>query len=342
MSADSFSMQQPKFAEMLRVEIEGDRMQQANKGNALRSVMNTTLHKRPIHVGIQWHYLIMCLPGVLWMIFFQIVPMFGIVIGFENYNPGLGPFRSPWVGLSNFEYLFSLSDSTRVIRNTVIIAVGKIVFNLVIPLTFALLLNEVQNLRYKKMVQTAVYLPHFLSWVILASIVLNVFGLNGVINKMTGFFGAEPVIWFSESGYFRQLIIGTDVWKEFGFNAVIFLAALAGIDPNYYEAAAIDGCSKWRSVWKITLPSLAPTIVVVGVLGLSNVLNAGFDQVFNLYNPMVYSTGDILDTWVYRIGLVNLQFSLATTAGVFKSVISFGLIVVSYWSAHKFANYRLF
>ena len=138
------------------------------------------------------------------------------------------------------------------------------------------------------------------------------------------------------------MVIGTDVWKEFGFNAVIFLAALTGIDPNLYEAASIDGCGKFRSVFYITLPGIMPTIVLVGVLGLSNVLNAGFDQVFNLYNPMVYSTGDILDTWVYRIGLVNLQFSLATTAGLFKSVISFVMIVLSYTAAYKFADYKVF
>lgn len=293
-------------------------------------------------LAAQKHYYIMALPGVLWMIFFNFVPMFGIVMAFQNFNPGKGYFGSKWVGMQNFRYLFMMADSKRVIVNTLIIACSKIIFNLIIPLAFALMLNEVRNMRYKKLVQTAVYLPHFLSWVILSSVVLNVFGLNGVVNKITGLFGAEPVIWFSESGYFRQLVVATDVWKEFGFNAVIFLAALSGVDPTFYEAAAIDGCSKWKSVWKITIPCIASTIVVVGVLGLSNVLNAGFDQVYNLYNPMVYATGDILDTWVYRIGLVNLQFSLATTAGLFKSVISFFMIVVSYIMAYKFAHYKIF
>lgn len=284
----------------------------------------------------------MTLPGLLWMIFFNFVPMGGIVMAFQNFNPGKGFLGSKWVGLNNFRYLFMMRDSTRVITNTLIIASSKVIFNLIVPLIFALMLNEVRNLKYKKAVQTAVYLPHFLSWVILSSVVLNIFGLNGVVNQVLSLFGVEPVIWFSESIYFRQLIVGTEVWKEFGFNAVVFLAALAGIDPTFYEAAAIDGCSKWRSVWKITLPCIASTIVVVGVLGLSNVLNAGFDQVYNLYNPMVYSTGDILDTWVYRIGLVNLQFSLATTAGLFKSVVSFVMIVTSYVLAYKLADYRIF
>ena len=284
----------------------------------------------------------MVVPGLLWLFFFNLVPLSGIIIAFEDYVPGLGPWRSEFNGLENFEYLFSMADAKRVIVNTIVIACSKVVLNLVVPLLFALLLNEVKNLRYKKFIQTAVYLPHFLSWVILASVILNIFGLDGIVNKIGGLFGAEPVIWFSESSYFRQLIVGTDVWKEFGFNAVIFLAALTGIDPNLYEAASIDGCSKFRSVFYITLPGIMPTIVLVGVLGLSNVLNAGFDQVFNLYNPMVYSTGDILDTWVYRIGLVNLQFSLATTAGLFKSVISFVMIVLSYTAAYKFADYKVF
>ena len=284
----------------------------------------------------------MVVPGLLWLLFFNLVPLSGIIIAFEDYVPGLGPWRSEFNGLENFEYLFSMADAKRVIVNTIVIACSKVVLNLVVPLLFALLLNEVKNLRYKKFIQTAVYLPHFLSWVILASVILNIFGLDGIVNKIGGLFGAEPVIWFSESSYFRQLVIGTDVWKEFGFNAVIFLAALTGIDPNLYEAASIDGCGKFRSVFYITLPGIMPTIVLVGVLGLSNVLNAGFDQVFNLYNPMVYSTGDILDTWVYRIGLVNLQFSLATTAGLFKSLISFVMIVLSYTAAYKFADYKDF
>ena len=284
----------------------------------------------------------MCVPGVLWMIFFNIVPMFGIVMAFQKFNPSKGLFGSPWVGLKNFQYLFMMSDSTRVIANTLLIATSKVVLNLIIPLIFALMLNEVRSLRYKKAIQTAVYLPHFLSWIILSSVVLNLFSLNGVVNKVLGVLNVEPVIWFGESAYFRQLVVFTDVWKEFGFNAVSFLAALASVDPTYYEAAAIDGCSKWRSIFKITLPCIASTVVVVGVLGLSNVLNAGFDQVYNLYNPMVYATGDILDTWVYRMGLVNLQFSLATTAGLLKSVVSFVLIVTSYALAYKLADYRVF
>ena len=290
----------------------------------------------------QINYYLMSAPGMLWLILFSIVPMFGVVMAFQDFNPGLGIFRSHFIGLENFEYLFSMKESMRVIRNTLIIAGCKIVLNLLIPLTFALLLNEIRSDHYKRTIQTIAYLPHFLSWVILASIIINIFGYDGIANKIAGIFGAEARIWMGESTTFRALVIGTDVWKEFGFNAVIYLAALTGINPQLYEAAAIDGASKWKATWRITIPGLMNTVVLLLVLSLGNILNAGFDQVYNMYNPMVYSTGDIIDTWVYRIGLFKLQFSLATTAGLFKSVISFLLISVSYLLAYRYADYTIF
>ncbi|MDR2071067.1 MAG: ABC transporter permease subunit [Treponema sp.] len=292
--------------------------------------------------ALQFHYSLMVLPGFLWLFLFSIVPMYGIVMAFQDFNPSRGFFRSRWTGLDNFEYLFMLGDSKQVIINTLIIAVGKMALNLLVPLIFALLLNEIRLQGYKKFIQTIVYLPHFISWVILASVVLNIFGYRGVINNITAFFGAVPKVWMTDASIFRQVVIGTEVWKEFGYNAVIFLAALTGINPNLYEAAAIDGAGRLRSTWHVTLPGLSSTIVVLGVLGLGNVLNAGFDQIYNLYNPMVYSTGDIIDTWVYRMGLINLQFSLATAAGLLKSVVSFVLIVNAWVMAYKFADYRVF
>ena len=294
------------------------------------------------HTVLQVHYGIMILPGLLWLALFSIVPMYGIVMAFQDFNPGRGFFRSRWTGLENFKYLFMLGDSVQVIVNTLVIAVGKMVLNLLVPLVFALLLNEVRLRTFKKLVQTIVYLPHFISWVVLASVVLNIFGYQGVINSITGFFGADPKVWMTDASIFRQIVIGTEVWKEFGYNAVIFLAALTGINPNLYEAASIDGAGRLRSTWHVTLPGITSTIVVLGVLGLGNVLNAGFDQIYNLYNPLVYSTGDIIDTWVYRMGLINLQFSLATAAGLLKSAVSFVLIVSSYLAAYKFADYKVF
>lgn len=291
---------------------------------------------------LQLHYGLMALPGLVWLLLFSIVPMYGIFIAFQDYNPISGVRGSQWVGLENFKYLLLIGDSKQVLINTLIIAVGKMILMLVVPLIFALLLNEVRIKNYKKTVQTIVYLPHFISWVILASVLLNLFAYQGPINNLFSLFGAKPKVWLSDASIFRPFLIWTEVWKEFGFSAVIFLAALTGINPNLYEAAAIDGAGKLSSAWHITLPGIVTTIVVVGVLGLGNILNAGFDQIFNLYNPMVYSTGDVIDTMVYRIGIVNLQFSLATAAGLFKSVISFILIVSSYAMAYKFANYKIF
>ncbi|WP_201007164.1 ABC transporter permease [Paenibacillus glycanilyticus] len=293
-------------------------------------------------LGHQKHYYLMLLPGMVWLVMFSIVPMFGILMAFQNYNPGSGLFKSEWVGLENFKYMFQLNDSKTVIRNTLIIAVGKIVLNLIVPLVFAILLNELRNLRYKKLVQTVVYLPHFLSWVIMSTIVIGIFGYYGVVNTVFGYFGADPKLFMADAGIFRQLIVGTDVWKEFGYNAIIYLAALTGVNPNLYEAAAIDGANRWQLIRHVTLPALTTTVVLLGVLSLGNVLNANFDQVYNLYNPLVYSTGDVLDTWVYRLGLQNLQFSLATAAGLFKSVISFVLIYISYRLAYRYADYTIF
>lgn len=297
------------------------------------------------HLGLSnsFHYTLMVLPGYIWLFMFSIVPMVGIVMAFQDYNPSKGWFGSPWVGLKWFKYLTVIPDAKRALVNTLIIAIAKVILNIIIPLVFALLLNEVKNMKFKKTVQTIVYLPHFVSWVILANIITNILGANGIFNTVRSAMGAtDTVLPMTMSGIFRQLLIGTDVWKEFGYNAVIYLAALTGISPSLYEAAAIDGASRWKRVWHITIPGLVPTIVLLTTLAMGNVLNAGFDQVFNMYNQLVIETGDIIDTYVYRIGITNMQFSLATAAGLFKSVVSFVLVVTSYVCAYKFADYKIF
>ncbi|WP_028609318.1 ABC transporter permease [Paenibacillus harenae] len=288
------------------------------------------------------HYYLMLLPGLIWLVLFNIVPMSGIVMAFQDFNPGAGIWKSEWIGLENFEYMFVLSDSKTVLFNTIYIAILKIIGNLIVPLVFALMLNELRLQIVKRWVQTIVYLPHFLSWVILSGILLDVFAFKGPINSVLGVFGVEPVLFFARADLFPYIIVGSDVWKEFGFNTIIYLAALTSINPALYEAAAIDGATRMKRLWHVTLPGITTTIVLLAVLSLGNVLNAGFDQIFNLYNPLVYSSGDIIDTWVYRAGLLNLQFSLATAMGLLKSVVSFILIVVSYLLASKFANYRIF
>lgn len=290
----------------------------------------------------QTNYWIMCLPALLWLLFFHLYPMLGNWIAFVDYSPRAGIFGSEFVGLQHFKYLFSLKDVRSVIANTIIISVAKIVLNLVVPLIFALMLNEIKNVGFKKFVQTVVYLPHFISWVVLASILSKIFGYTGVYNYVMGLFGVEPRVLMANSTFFRWFIILGEVWKECGFNAIIYLAALTGINQNLYEAAAIDGANRWQSIRSITLPSLKPTVVLLATLAMGSIFNAGFDQIFNLYNPMVYGVADIIDTWVYRIGLVNMNYALGTCVGLFKSAISMTLLVISYALAYKFADYRIF
>lgn len=287
-------------------------------------------------------YALMVIPGYLWLLLFSIVPMFGIIMAFQDYNPGLGFFHSPWVGLSNFRYMFSLSDSWSIMYNTVFIATGKVVLNLIFPLIFALLLNELRIRRMKRLVQSVTYMPYFLSWVILAGILADILGYNGPFNMIRSSLGLPKTMLFGNAKSFPWLLIFSDVWKTFGFNAIIYLAALTGISPNLYEAAAIDGAGRWSRLYHITLPGIAVTVMMLMTLGLGNVLNAGFDQVFNMYNKLVYSTGDIIDTWVYRTGLISLRFSLASAVGLLKSVVGFVLVALGYILADRFAGYRIF
>ncbi|MEN4012393.1 MAG: ABC transporter permease subunit [Chloroflexota bacterium] len=288
-----------------------------------------------------WYYL-MILPGVALLIAFTFVPLFYSVIAFQRFNPALGIQNSPWVGLDNFLFLFQIPDARRVFTNTLFIATMKIILMLFVAVVFALLLNEVRYARIKRSIQTMVYLPHFLSWVILAGILRTILAREGLMNDFLGMFGLEPIHFLGRPAVFPWVIILSDVWKGFGFEAIIYLAALTAIDPTLYEVADLDGANRFQKMWYISLPSITPTIVLVASLSIGNVLNAGFDQIFNLYSPIVYSTGDVIDTYVYRIGLIQGQYSIGTAVGLFKTVISLILIAISYWAASKFANYRIF
>lgn len=287
---------------------------------------------------------LMLLPGMLVLFVYSILPMFGIVIAFQDFIPAIGVFKSEWVGLENFKYMFLLPDTFNILSNTLIISVSKIVLNLVFAILFAILLNEVRSLHFKKAVQTIAYLPHFLSWVILATIFRDVLDPSGIINNalMALHVIKDPIIFLGDNNWFQSVIIASDVWKEFGYSAIIFIAALAGINQELYEAAEIDGAGRLRRIWNITLPSIRVTVALVATLNIANIFSAGFDQIFNLYSPIVYRTGDVIDTYVYRMGFNDAQYSLATAVGVMKSIISFALIVTSNKLAEKFANYRIF
>ncbi|MFC5404305.1 ABC transporter permease [Cohnella soli] len=285
----------------------------------------------------------MLLPTVLLLIAFSYVPMAGIAIAFQHFYPGHNFFSSPWVGWENFRYMLQLPGTMQVLYNTLFIAVMKISANLVVPITMALLLNEVRKMWFKRSVQTLVYLPYFISWVLLGGILVDILSpSHGIVNQLIKSVGLPSVYFLGDNHWFPFTLVATNTWKEFGFNTIVFLAALTGINPSLYEAACIDGASRWKMTLKITLPGLLPIIILLTTLSLGNVLNAGFDQVFNLYNASVYESGDIIDTMVYRIGLGDAQYSVATAVGLFKSVVSFILISVSYLLAYRFANYRIF
>jgi len=286
----------------------------------------------------------MLLPGMTFLLIYSIMPFFGNIIAFQNFNPARGFFGSPWVGLEHFRFMMILPDVNRVFLNSLIIASGRLIFTMVFSILFAILVHEMFGIIFKRAVQSICFLPHFLSWVILANVFRNVLDETGIINLSLMAIGIleEPVIWLGNNSTFRPIIIATGVWKDFGFGAIIFIAALSGINPELYESADIDGAGRLKKIWHVTLPGMLVTIVLVATLNLAQILNAGFDQIFNMYSPVVYRTGDIIDTYVVRTSFINAQFSFAAAVGLLRSVISFILIIISYALASKFANYRIF
>ncbi len=287
---------------------------------------------------------LMMLPSVVLVFIFSYIPLYGLTIAFKKFNPARGLFGdNPWCGLDNFKYIFSIPDIDRVFMNTVIIAVAKIVLGTVVSIGVALLLNECRNRFVKRSVQTFIYFPYFISWIILGGIMQDILSpSDGIINQIIMALGFEPVYFLGDNNVFQGTLIWSDVWRNFGYNSIVYLAAITGIDPALYEAAAIDGAGRWKQTLYITLPGMSTIIILMCILNLGNVLNAGFDQVFNLYSVQVYESGDIIDTLVYRIGLLQAQFGPSTAVGLLKSVISFVLISVAYLVAWKKYDYKIF
>lgn len=288
-----------------------------------------------------WPLYVMIVPGVVFVLLFRYYPMYGIVIAFQDFSPAKGFANSPWIGWENFEFFFSLPDFGRTFGNTLIIAIAKIVADQIGAIILALLLNEARVLLFRRSIQTLIYLPYFLSWIVLGGVLLDVLAPHGILNQAIGNIGVEPQLFLGSNSWFRGTIILSGFWKNVGFSTIIYLAALTAINPVLHEAAAIDGAGRLRRIWHITLPGIRPTIVLLAALSLGDVLEAGFEQILTLYSPAVYRTGDIIDTYVYRVGLVSAQYSLAGAVGLFKSFIGFFLIVLSYWLADRYAGYRI-
>lgn len=288
-------------------------------------------------------YHLLLLPGVILVLIYQYVPMAGIVLAFKQFSPSKGMFGSSWIGWDHFRYMLDMPNIYQVLWNTILISAMKIVALAIVPVLFALLLNELRNRLVKRSVQTIVYFPHFLSWIILGGIFIDVLSPSeGIVNQLLQTIGLQPIYFLGDKSWFPFTLVGTEVWKEFGYGAIVYLAALTGIDPALYESSVMDGAGRWKQTLYITLPNLVPMIILMTILSLGNVLNAGFDQVFNLYSPQVYATGDIIDTLVYRIGVQDAQYEVATAVGLFKSVVSLLLISGSYALAYRYTDYRIF
>jgi len=287
----------------------------------------------------------MLVPGVILTLIYSYGPLAGLVMAFQDFIPGRGFFgRQEWVGFGNFILLSRMDYFWRALRNTVYIAFFKIVLGLLVPIIFSLLINEVKKgVLFKRTIQTLFYLPHFISWVVLGGILLDVLSpSSGIVNQLLGYLGISPIFFLGDNKWFPFTIIFTSIWKEFGWGTIIYLAAITSIDPGLYESAVMDGANRFQQIIHITLPGMAMIIVLRSVLSLGQVLNAGYDQIFNLYNPIVYETGDILDTFIYRFGILEGRYSPAAAVGLFKSFVSLIFITISYYSAYKFADYRVF
>lgn len=297
--------------------------------------------KRGLKEQLEIHSMI--LPGIILALIFSIIPMIGIIMAFQNYTISGGIFGSKWVDIYNFKLLFSRPDFWQATANTFIIALLKIVAITILSIVISLLINEVQNKHLKKIIQTTIFLPYFLSWALLGNIMVEMFSLSGSFNYFLSKFNIEGQYWIINNNYFRLIVVATDVWKTLGYQVVVFLAAISTVNPSLYEAAKIDGANEWQLCKYITIPSMMTMIVLMSILNIGNIMNAGFEQILVMYSPSVYETGDILDTMAYRIGLLGtMDYSKGTAIGLFKSVISCIFFLIAYRLAFKVKNYKIF
>lgn len=285
-----------------------------------------------------WPYYVMVLPGVIFFLMFKYVPMLGSIIAFEDYSVFKGILGSPWVGLKHFKALFNYPDFNRIFTNTLLLGLLKTVLIFPIPVILSLMLNEVKNLKLKKVIQTSIYIPYFLSWVIVGGLIFDIFGVGGLFNNIRNALGMDTILAMQKETWFRPIYAISSIWKDAGWGTVVYLAAISGIDPSLYESSAMDGASRFGRMRYITFPLLVPTILTLFLLNIGSFLELGFDQVFNLLTPMTYSVGDIFDTYVYRMGIQKAQYSLTTAVGLFQSVIGLFLVMTFNKLANKFSD----
>lgn len=282
------------------------------------------------HFKREWQIYVMLAPMLIWFLVFLYKPMYGLQIAFKDYSIFRGIEASPWVGMEHFNDLFSNSQFIRAIKNTFLISFYSLIFGFPVPILLALMFNEIINAVYKRSAQTIVYLPHFISTVIIAGIVITAFSPSaGIVNTILSWFGVEPIYFLTKSEWFRPIFIGSGIWQEAGFSSIIFLAAIAGVNPSLYESAVVDGASRWQMMWKITLPSILPTIIIMLIIRIGNLMEVGFELIILLYQPATYETSDVINTYIYRQGLQSGQYDLAAAAGFFNAVIAFVLVMTA-------------
>lgn len=286
-----------------------------------------------------WDLYLLMLPGIIYFIIFKYFPMYGIIISFKDFNPFAGILKSEWVGLKHFETLWNYDGFWLIFNNSLILSLLNLVFFFPVPIILALMLNEVGSKYFKNTIQSLLYMPHFISWVVVASLTYILFAMqDGIVNEFLVMLGLEKINFLTAPEWFRTMIVSQSIWKEAGWGTIIFLAALAGVDQQLYEAAIVDGANRWRQLWHITLPAIKSTILIMLILRLGSVLDNSFEQIFLMLSATTYSVGDVFETYVYREGLIGGKYSYTTAVGLFKSVIGLILVVAANKLAKKFGE----
>lgn len=294
------------------------------------------------HFKREWQIYVMLAPTIIWFVVFLYKPMYGLQIAFKDYSIFRGVAGSPWIGFEHFETLFNNDQFIRAVTNTIKISALNLLFGFPAPIILALMFNEIINVAYKKTTQTIVYLPHFISSVIIAGIVITAFSPTaGIVNTVLGWFGIDAIYFLTKPEWFRPIFIGTGIWQEAGFGSIVFLAAIAGVNPSLYESAVVDGANRWQMMWKITIPSIMPTILIMLIIRIGNIMEVSFELIILLYQPATYSTADVVNTFVYRQGLQSGQYDLAAAAGLFNAVVAFVLVMAANSLSRRFSRTSL-
>lgn len=304
-------------------------MKAATRINDLQIGQKSFLQRLKRDIKRNYSLYLLVLPVILFYALFHYKPMYGLIIAFKRFNPSLGIMDSPWVGFSNFEQFFKGFYFERVLKNTLIISFANLIFSFPAAIIMALLLNEIKNKLFAKTVQTITYMPHFISLVVVCGMVVDFVSYDGVINQILAMFGVDPVMFLQDPKAFVPIYVISGIWQEVGWSSIIYLAAISGINAELYEAATIDGAGRLRQVLAVTLPGIAPTIVIMLLLSIGNIMSLGYEKIILLYNPMIYETSDVISSYVYREGLENFNFGLSTAVGLFNSVINFILVMVA-------------